>query len=234
MSDSTTSVPTKVLPTTFAPTRSAPTWQRLGDRAIRFARPSAPVSARELVRAVRAWPGVVDVVVAAEDVAAYFVDVLALEAMQQQLARHIEELATLVDGDELVREHVLRVVYDGADLDDVARAKRLSREEVIALHSGATYTVDTIGFAPGFAYLAGLDARLELPRRATPRPRVPAGSVAIAGRQSAVYPFDSAGGWHLVGRVVGVSMFGENGALLSLGDRVRFVGAEKPTDVGPK
>ena len=195
-------------------------WQLLGDRAIRFARPEVP--ARAIVRAVRAWPGVVDVVVAAEDVAAYFVDALTLSATQLHFARHIEKLAALSDVDEPVREHVLRVRYDGADLDEVACATKLSRDEVIAIHSGATYTVDTIGFAPGFGYLAGLDSRLELPRRATPRPRVPAGSVAIAGRQSAVYPFDSPGGWHLLGSVVGVTMFGANGALLALGDRVRF------------
>ena len=83
--------------------------------------------------------------------------------------------------------------------------------------------VDTIGFVPGFAYLTGLDEGLQLPRRATPRARVPAGSLAIADAFTAVYPFDSAGGWHLIGRVVDVRMFDERGPLLELGDRVRFV-----------
>lgn len=202
-------------------------WQRLGDRAIRFARPRASdddplIPARAIVRAVRAWSGVIDVVVAAEDVAAYFADTLTLAATAVDLDRHIAALATTTETDEPVREHVLRVRYDGPDLDEVARATGLSRDEIVAIHSAATYTVETIGFAPGFAYLAGLDSRLELPRRATPRPRVPAGSVAIAGRQSAVYPFDSPGGWHLLGKVVGVTMFDENGALLALGERVRF------------
>ena len=230
-----------------------PTWQRLGDRAIRFSRPRAAnigeavvgeavvgeavggelvgplVSARAIVREVRGWPGVVDVVVAAEDVAAYFADALTLDATQLHVERRITKLASATDADEPVRNHVLRVRYDGADLDEVARAIGLAPDEVIAIHSGATYTVETIGFAPGFGYLSGLDPRLELPRRATPRSRVPAGSVAIAGRQSAVYPFDSAGGWHLLGRLVGtngseaVKMFDERGALLALGDRVRFV-----------
>jgi KipI family sensor histidine kinase inhibitor len=190
-------------------------WARLGDRAIRFARPAVP--ARAIVRAVRAWPGVVDVVVAAEDVAAYFDD-----EHLRDIEDRIRALDHLVDIEEPIRDHVLRVRYDGTDMDEVARATGLSRDEVINAHVGATYTVETIGFAPGFAYLAGLDPRLELPRRATPRPRVPAGSVAIAGRQSAVYPFDSPGGWHLLGSVVGVTMFGEQGALLALGDRVRF------------
>jgi KipI family sensor histidine kinase inhibitor len=80
-----------------------------------------------------------------------------------------------------------------------------------------------MGFSPGFAYLGGLPPALELPRRATPRTRVPAGSLAIAGLQSAVYPFDSPGGWHLIGSVVGVRMFGPDGPMLQLGDRVRFV-----------
>ena len=178
--------------------------------------------ARSIVRAVRAWHGVVDVIVASEDVAAYFVDAMTLDATHLHLARQIEKLGALGDTEEPVRDHLLRVRYDGADLDDVARATGLSRDDVIAAHVGATYTVETIGFAPGFAYLAGLDSRLELPRRATPRARVPAGSVAIAGTQSAVYPFDSPGGWHLLGSVVGVRMFDENGPLLALGDRVRF------------
>jgi KipI family sensor histidine kinase inhibitor len=192
-------------------------FQRLGDRAIRFARP--PVPARAIVKAVRDWPGVIDVVVAAEDVAAYFVDPVG--ALREVEVR-IRALGQLSDIDEPVREHVLQVRYDGIDLDEVAKATALSRDDVIAAHVGATYTVETIGFAPGFAYLSGLDPRLELARRATPRPRVAAGSVAIAGRQSAVYPFDSPGGWHLLGSVVGVTMFGERGALLALGDRVRF------------
>jgi KipI family sensor histidine kinase inhibitor len=204
------------------------TWQRLGDRAIRFARPNVP--ARAIVREVRGWHGVVDVVVAAEDIAAYFADPRVLEATQLHFDRQIAKLASATDTGEPVREHVLRVRYDGADLDEVARAKGLSRDEVIAIHSGATYTVETIGFAPGFGYLSGLDPRLELPRRSTPRTRVPAGSVAIAGAQSAVYPFESPGGWHLLGRVVAenggeLKMFDERGSLLALGDRVRFVEA---------
>lgn len=187
----------------------------LGDRAIRFARP-AGVSARALVGAIRRWPGVIDVVVAREDVGVYYdrepvVDHAALAA-----------LANLTDDAPPGREHVLRVVYDGPDLDDVARATGLSRDDVVVLHAGAIYTVATMGFAPGFAYLDGLDAALHLPRRATPRTRVPAGSLAIAGAQTAVYPFDSPGGWHLIGRVVDTAMFDETGPRLALGDRVRF------------
>lgn len=188
-------------------------WVALGDRAIRFARPPG-VSARALVRAARAWSGAIDVVVARDDVAVYF----AGPPMPGDLAA----LATLHDDDTPVRDHELRATYRGEDLDDVARATGLSTAEVIARHGAATYTVDTIGFRPGFAYLVGLDEALVLPRRATPRPRVPAGALAIADRFTAVYPAESPGGWHLIGHVAD-EMFGPQGARLQLGDRVRFV-----------
>jgi KipI family sensor histidine kinase inhibitor len=190
-------------------------WVALGDRAIRFARPAR--AARTLVRAVRAWPGVVDVVVARHDVAAYFASEPRVDPAW------IAALATAADDPEPGRDIALPAAYRGPDLADVATALGLPPDEVCALHAAATYTVETMGFSPGFAYLAGLPAALELPRRTTPRTRVPAGSIAIAGLQTAVYPFDSPGGWHLIGSVVGVKMFGPDGPLLQLGDRVRFV-----------
>lgn len=123
------------------------------------------------------------------------------------------------------RLHEIPVWYAGADLEEVAQACRLSREEVIALHSGAEYRVGAIGFAPGFAYLGELDERLVLPRRATPRTAVPAGSLAIAERQTAIYPQASPGGWHLLGlcpwRLFDAGQ--EPPCPLAIGDRVRFV-----------
>ncbi|HSN26522.1 MAG TPA: carboxyltransferase domain-containing protein, partial [Kofleriaceae bacterium] len=119
------------------------------------------------------------------------------------------------------REHVLHARYDGDDLARVAEQTGLSVAQVIERHAATTYTVDTIGFRPGFAYLSGLDPTLVLPRRATPRSRVPAGSLAIADEFTAVYPGESPGGWHLIGRVA-EAMFGPGGARLQLGDRVRF------------
>lgn len=196
----------------------------LGDRALRFLRP--PIPARALVREVRTWPDVVDVVVARDDIAIYFTTPAAAHAATHPahgLVMAIAKLATLTDEDEVGREHVLPAVYDGPDLDGVARATGLSVAEVIAAHAARPYTVTLLGFAPGFAYLDGLDSRLELPRRATPRPRVAAGSIAIAGAQTAVYPFAGPGGWHLIGRVVDTRMFDERGPLLALGDRVRFL-----------
>lgn len=86
------------------------------------------------------------------------------------------------------------------DLIDVARQTGLAVDDVISLHSNAIYQVFAIGFAPGFAYLGELAQRLTLPRRATPRQKVPGGAVAIAERQTAVYPAQSPGGWHIIGR----------------------------------
>lgn len=200
-------------------------WVALGDRAIRFPRPAR--SARALVHAVRAWPGVVDVVVAPDDVAAYFASTdaapMARDADGQARWRaRIAALATAPDDPAPVRDVILPAIYDGPDLDDVAARCGLSIADVIAQHAAATYDVAMMGFAPGFAYLTGLPSTLHLPRRTTPRTRVPAGSLAIAAGYTAVYPFASPGGWHLIGRVIDAPMFGPDGARLQLGDRVRF------------
>jgi KipI family sensor histidine kinase inhibitor len=124
-----------------------------------------------------------------------------------------------------LREHEISVVYDGPDLSYVAESCGLSPNEVVARHSGRSYTVDLLGFVPGFGYLSELDPSLRLPRRAQPRPRVLAGSVAIAGAQTGIYPLDTPGGWHIIGRTA-KSMFDPERkppALLSAGDVVRFV-----------
>lgn len=216
-----------------------PIWQRLGDRAIRFPRGRGNPAA--VIRAIRGWPHVIDVVVAHEDIAVVFdrepadlPPAVAPRATRRSRpaageARRVVAIdpawiAALDDMDAdiaPVRDHTLRCIYDGEDLESVARACGLTVAEVIDRHCAVIYTVETMGFLPGFGYLAGLDRRLELPRRATPRPRVPALSVAIAGRHTAVYPFDSPGGWHLIGRVPD-PMFDAAGARLGLGDRVRF------------
>lgn len=122
------------------------------------------------------------------------------------------------------RAHLIRVHYDGLDLDAVAAATSLSVSDVILRHSARAYRVDLLGFVPGFAYLSELDPALHLPRRSEPRPRVAAGTVAIAAAQTAVYPLDTPGGWHLIGRTETV-MFDparDPAALLRAGDTVRF------------
>ncbi|WP_285724309.1 carboxyltransferase domain-containing protein [Psychromicrobium xiongbiense] len=116
------------------------------------------------------------------------------------------------------------VVYDGEDLDEVSDLLGLAREAVIAAHTGQIWTAAFIGFAPGFAYLRGEDDRLEVPRHATSRTAVPAGSVALGGQYSAIYPRQSPGGWQLIGRSDAVlwDLDREQPALIRPGDTVRF------------
>jgi len=123
--------------------------------------------------------------------------------------------------------HEIQVRYDGQDLDDVATACGLSVQEVETLHSSVDYTVAFLGFSRGFPYLAGLPERLHLPRRPTPRTRVPVGSVAIARDQCGIYPAASPGGWHLLG-TTDQELFDPTHnppSPLSPGDLVRFVPA---------
>jgi len=112
----------------------------------------------------------------------------------------------------------------GPDLDEVAKLHQLTPEEVVRQHSCQSYHVYFLGFAPGFAYLGDLPPALATPRLELPRRRVPAGSVGIAGRQTAVYPFATPGGWRLLGRTPLVLFRGDRKpmSLLSIGDRVRF------------
>ena len=115
--------------------------------------------------------------------------------------------------------------YDGEDLADVSRLSKMSVEELIALHSEREYGVIFLGFLPGFAYCGRLDPRIVAPRLERPRERVPAGAVAVADGQTAVYPFASPGGWRLIG-VTDAVMFDPQAAepsRLRAGDRLRFV-----------
>jgi KipI family sensor histidine kinase inhibitor len=126
------------------------------------------------------------------------------------------------------RHHEVPVVYggeDGPDLAPVARERGLSEGEVVRLHSSADYTAFMLGFTPGFAYLGLVPEALASPRQAMPRVRVPAGSVAVAGRQTGIYPVDSPGGWRVLGRTSRrlFDPLREEPALIAPGDRVRFL-----------
>lgn len=113
----------------------------------------------------------------------------------------------------------------GPDLAEVASLHGMTEADVIRLHSSAEYLVYFLGFVPGFAYLGGLPAKLETPRLRTPRRKVPAGSVAIGGNQTGVYPIATPGGWRLIGQTP-VPLFqpeAEEKSLLAVGDRVVFV-----------
>lgn len=126
----------------------------------------------------------------------------------------------------------LPVWYDpgvGPDLPHLAEKNALSVDELIELHAGTTYQVFALGFAPGFGFMGSVDARIEAPRLATPRQKVYAGSVAIAGRQTAAYPAQSPGGWNLLGRtpIVLFDHSREQMSYLQVGDRVQMVPINK-------
>jgi inhibitor of KinA len=110
--------------------------------------------------------------------------------------------------------------YDGPDLPDVARLCGMTEERVVSLHAGAEYLVYFVGFVPGFAYLGGLPAELTVPRLESPRKKVAAGSLGIAGTQTGIYPMETPGGWRLIGRT-DLKMF-EGRSVLQTGDHVRF------------
>lgn len=116
------------------------------------------------------------------------------------------------------------VVYDGIDLDEVAKLTGLAPDEVVAAHTGSLWRVAFGGFTPGFAYLVGGDERLQVPRRSEPRTRVPAGSVALAGEFGGVYPRETPGGWQLIGRTDATlwDIEREKPALLTPGMHVQF------------
>lgn len=106
------------------------------------------------------------------------------------------------------RIHLIPCCYGshfGPDLSDMEKATGLSREEIIAIHSGVDYRIYMLGFLPGFVYLGGLDKRIEMPRLSTPRVKIPQGAVGIGGSQTGVYPLDSPGGWRLIGRYSGLT-----------------------------
>ncbi len=200
----------------------------LGDRAF-LARFDAEPSAAGWAAAVRGrhWPGVTDVVLAYRTVAVFAdpdrLDPAELESRLYALAidaRAPADSATAGVG----KTHMIPVLYDGADLDLVASQRGLDVEAVIALHAGVVYDVRAIGFLPGFPYAGDLPPALAgLPRRDSPRPRVPAGSVAIAGRQTAIYPVESPGGWHLLGRTPLCIADPADGYFpIRAGDRIRF------------
>jgi KipI family sensor histidine kinase inhibitor len=199
---------------------------------------------RALDDALRADPlgGAVDVVPAARTLLVRFDDGSHASAAADDLAvRAGRAAADPASARTPTEPVVLPVRYDGADLAEVARRSGLAEAEVVRRHAAATYTVAFGGFMPGFAYLTGLDPALHLPRLPSPRERVPAGAVAVAGEFTAVYPAATPGGWLLLG-TCDVPLFHvdrDPPALLRPGTRVRFspvddaVPAAAPAPVAP-
>ncbi len=213
------------------------TLKPLGDSAwlVEFPDGTPPAHVMRLVAALgKNRPAeVLDVVSSFASVAVHFEGMDVRHWIESKMAEEADA-ETNAGGD-----FEIPVCYDGPDLEEVAAQVGLSTDEVIALHSGADYTVAAVGFSPGFPYLSGLPQRLNVPRRKTPRLAVPAGSVAIAGGQAGIYPFTSPGGWHVLGRTV-TTLFDLSHsppALLRPGDRVRFLpvaAAERACSVSPQ
>ena len=175
----------------------------------------------------RCGSAVTDAVVGYCTLTVYFdpvrVDPVWLEGEMLTLATDAEGIAQ-VEG-PLVHVPVCYGGELGPDLEEVAARIDCSEEDVIALHAGREYRVYVVGFVPGFAYMGTVDDRLALPRRSTPRKKVPAGSVAIAAGQTGIYPMETPGGWHILGRtpVKPFDSSREDPVLFKPGDRVRFV-----------
>ena len=153
----------------------------------------------------------------------------AVRATIRQALSNLTTEDNQVEG-RLVSLPVYYSAESGPDLKALADGARLTTEQVIAIHQETEYRVYAIGFAPGFAYLGEVDPRIAAPRLATPRTKVPRGAVAIADRQTAVYPAQSPGGWNLIGLCPEL-MFDPNASPsmpVQVGDRVRFTAIDKP------
>lgn len=197
--------------------------QPRGDRSV-FLKTDSPRAVYKLLRNLP--DGILDVVPALGGIGIHYDPRILLFDDVREL---LETRITHKSADEQQPSRIINisVQYDGPDLDFVAEHAGISVDDVIALHVSGTYQVAMIGFAPGFAYLTGLDQRLITPRRETPRTHVDAGSVGIGGEFTGVYPVDSPGGWQLIGKTT-LRMFDaarEDPTLLRPGDVVRFVAA---------
>jgi KipI family sensor histidine kinase inhibitor len=175
-----------------------------GDRAL-LIECSSTTEVLDLAEALRGLrlPGVIDIVPGARTVLLGLADPGYQRTSRAQLAG-IALPRPAECSETAVADVVIEVVYDGADLNEVAGRLDMTAVEVIEAHTATPWRVGFGGFAPGFAYLVGGDARLNVPRRPEPRTRVPAGSVGLAGEFSGIYPRESPGGWQLIGRTEAV------------------------------
>ncbi len=213
------------------PDPRSPGITRLGDDALLVT--FAQAISRDTAARVRAVarrlcalrsPSIVDIVPAYTTLAVYFDPATAdADAVQRDLERALCVADT--DEEEDSRLIEIPVRYDGPDLSEVAERTGMTVRKLIEAHVSPLYYAYMSGFVPGFAYLGDLDPALVLPRRSVPRVRVPAGSVAIAGAQTAVYPLGTPGGWHLIGTTSAVVFDARRAepALIRAGDSVRFV-----------
>jgi inhibitor of KinA len=178
-------------------------------------------------------PRVRDVVPALGGVAVHFDPAYEGDVLQAA-AQLVEQCMKkgLPDADDLGRDVEVPVCYDAEfalDLAEVSQRLKLAPEEIAKRHADGRYRVLMVGFAPGHPYMGGLEAKLAVPRRDTPRSNVPAGSVAIANQQTVVYPYAIPGGWNIIGRTPlnSFDAFRPRPSLFAAGDRVRFRAIDK-------
>ena len=206
--------------------QTGPSVHEYGDQALllEFDSTAQVLAWADAIRAA-ALPGVLDIVPAARTVLIKLAGPRYQAPTRQRLAKVVPAeppRPTDVRADVTIAVH-----YDGPDLDEVARLTGLSPEQVVTAHTATPWRVGFGGFVPGFAYLVGGDPRLEVPRRAEPRTRVPVGAVGLAGEFSGVYPRECPGGWQLIGRMAEGQpalwdLDRDNPALLTPGMWVRF------------
>jgi len=158
-----------------------------------------------------------------------FFDPLAIsrETLQENIAKYLNDLGTTSAASDTARIISIPVSYGGEfgpDLEFVAKHNSITEDEVVAIHTSMPYLVYMLGFAPGFPYLGGMSERIATPRLASPRVKIPAGSVGIAGKQTGIYPLESPGGWQLIGRTP-LTLFdplAENPFVFAAGDYLQF------------
>ncbi len=156
----------------------------------------------------------------------YFTNDLIIEFLKQNL---LFETDVIKEEGRLIEIPIYYNTEVGFDLERISRLSKLDIKEIIRIHSSTVYSVYTIGFLPGFAYLGEVDKRIATPRLKSPRSSIPKGSLGIADNQSAVYPVASPGGWNIIGRTY-LDMFDKNldgFSYLSVGDRVKFKAIDK-------
>ena len=208
----------------IAPAGDASLVIAIGDQGHRGVNEKAVAVAASLLDA--ALPGVLDVVPTTRSVGVYF------DPMRTSYAHLLSLISGLVQ-DLAPRSGPQGATIDvpvcyggvyGSDLADIAALSGIDDQTVVAIHTATTYSVQMLGFAPGFAYLGDVDRRIAVPRRSQPRRRVAAGSVGLAETQTGIYPFDMPGGWNIIGRTMlrPYDLSRADPFLFAYGDRVRF------------
>lgn len=169
---------------------------------------------------------ITDIVPTYSSVAIYFSldeDILHCKKLIEDFINNQSNLIFKKGNDEIGFLHTVHVTYNGKDLQRVAEEKKLNNKELIDIHSNKIYSVQFLGFIPGFAYLGTLDKRISLPRKKNPDKHVPKGSIAIAENYTAIYPVTSPGGWNIIGHTEYEILNEQFSIKFKPGDKVKFV-----------